>query len=154
LSFTKLFFGFLIKSSPKNYFKIIAMKKIKMTLEKLAQEMRRGFAGIDKRFLAVDRRFDEVDKKFDGIDKKFDEIDKKFGKIDKKFERIDAKIDEKVDSLARAVKVGFDEFGERFDRFECENAKQHNIINIRLDNLERGQDKIAERLGVVERKRV
>lgn len=108
-----------MKSSPKILFKKI-MKKIKMTLDGLAKEMRKGFASIEKRFVGVDKRFDKME----------------------------IKIDEKVDSLARAVKVGFDEVDERFDQ----NDRQHNIINVRLDNLERGQDKIAERLGVMKRK--
>lgn len=115
------------------------MKNNKITLENLAKglnnlarEMKRGFIKIDKKFLVVGKRFDEMETK------------------------IDKKIDSKIDSLARIVKFGFDEVGERLDRIEKkseEDDKQHKIINVRLDNLERGQDKIAERLGIVERKR-
>ena len=69
-----------------------------------------------------------------------------------------------IEQLARMVQAGFADmtkrFGwvdERFDKVE-EKLKSHdrefNIIKVRLDNLERGQDKIAERLGVVERNQV
>ncbi len=48
----------------------------------LIQEMRNGFASMDKRFEVVDKRFEAMDKRFDDLihqmDKRFEQIDKRF----------------------------------------------------------------------------
>ncbi|MDY6969058.1 MAG: hypothetical protein SVR08_10460 [Spirochaetota bacterium] len=68
----------------------------------LIQEMRAGFAQIDKRFEAVDKRFEAVDKRFEAVDKRFEDmmhfIDKRFEDmihfIDKRFEAIDKRFED------------------------------------------------------------
>jgi len=136
-----------MESSPKNLFlKIIAVKKIKMTLELLAQEMRTGFGDVYKRLDGVDKRLDTVDKRLDTVDKRLDTMEVK----------IDKKIDEKVEELAMMVKFGFDEMAERIDNkldtmLEIQD-KKYNTLNVRVDNLENRQDKFAEKLGILQRR--
>jgi len=63
-------------------------------------------------------------------------------KMDDGFKKADQRMDEKIDQLALAVKNGFDGVDKRFD----ENAKQHQKIFNRIDNLEQGQQEIKLRL--------
>jgi len=63
-------------------------------------------------------------------------------RMDDGFKKADQRMDEKIDQLALAVKNGFDGVDKRFD----ENAKQHQQIFNRIDNLEQGQEEIKLRL--------
>ena len=55
----------------------------------LIQEMRAGFAQMDKRFEAVDKRFESIDKRFEDmihfIDKRFEDMNNRFGDMNKRF---------------------------------------------------------------------
>jgi len=102
-------------------------KKQKVTLEQLANKMDKGFTDV-------------------------------YNKMDDMEIRIDKKIDDKIDVLAMAVKVGFDEVDDKFrevgEEFQQLNEKVDGYDkrhNVRLDNLERRQDKFAEKLGVLQR---
>ena len=84
----------------------------------LIQEMRAGFAQIDKRFEAVDKRFEAVDKRFEDmmhfIDKRFEDmihfIDKRFEAIDKRFEDMNNRfgdMNKRFNSLQWFMGIGF-----------------------------------------------
>lgn len=59
----------------------------------LVQEMRNGFAAMDRRFQAMERRFDDLihqmDKRFEQVDKRFEHVDRRFEQVDKRFEQMD-----------------------------------------------------------------
>ena len=42
--------------------------------KEVKEELREGFARIDKRFEQVDKRFEQVDKRFEQVDKRFERL--------------------------------------------------------------------------------
>ncbi len=112
----------------------------KITLEKLSQEMRDGF-------VAVGTKIKESEKRIVG--------------------GIDAKIDSKIDELAAITKKGFDNVDERFnklegrfDRFEQTNSREHEEMNLRLNEvayrfellaLQKRVEKLERMTGIVKK---
>jgi tetrahydromethanopterin S-methyltransferase subunit G len=105
--------------------------KKKMTIDKLATEMRAGFSGVNKRIdttvdlidrLAVStaKGFENVDKRFEGVDKRFESVATKddFRSLDRKIEGIKDQLEgtnRRIDHLAetRVSKVTYKELEGR-----------------------------------------
>jgi len=93
-----------------------AEKKKKITLEDLALVTKKGFAESKK---TVDKLMQEMRGGFDGVDVKIKESEKRIIK------EIDTKIDTKIDELALITKRGFDAVDERFDEVD-EKLAEHD----------------------------
>lgn len=82
-------------------------------------EMKAGFASMERRFEAVDKRFESVDKRFESMDKRFESMDKRFDSLvremDARFEAVDRRF-EAVDRRFEAVDKRFDDLIHHFDK--------------------------------------
>lgn len=56
---------------------------INQSLQDMRQDIRAGFAEMNRRFEMVDRKFEAIDRKFEIIDHKFEVIDHKFDRLNK-----------------------------------------------------------------------
>lgn len=70
------------------------MPKQKMSLEKLAGMVKRGFDSIDKRFDSVDKRFESIDKRFDKVDTEIKELKMADARIERKLDKVVERQDE------------------------------------------------------------
>lgn len=64
----------------------------KITLEKLAIMVQKGFEGVtqnmDERFNIVDERFNAVDERFNAVDGRFNIVEQRLGKIEQKLDNV------------------------------------------------------------------
>ena len=101
-------------------------KQSKMTLDKLALMMGRGFNEAHERINTLDEKFSN----------KFDEVDRRFDAVDKRFEEMDNKFDEMVNTQDTILK-------------DIEDLRIENVMDMafrdRFNNLE-------QRVEVIERK--
>ena len=95
------------------------MKKQKVTLETISQQILKLEAKMDARFEQVDARFEQVDARFEQVDARFEQFEVKMASS---LERLDAKIDTDIESLAMHVQQGF--------------LAERKITNARFDSLE------------------
>jgi hypothetical protein len=79
-------------------------KNGKITLERLYEEMQRGFARIDARFNEVDERFNEVDARFNQVDARFDKADRRFDEMLKNLGRYHRDHEARLVTVEAAVK--------------------------------------------------
>lgn len=98
----KVFLKFPIAHSIERI--IESMAKQKTTLDDLAEMVKRGFDGIEKRFEQVDERFEQVDKRFVSIEGRLDHVDARLSYIERDISEIRKHFvyrDEFEDALAR-----------------------------------------------------
>lgn len=87
------------------------MKKVKakMTLEKLAEEMREGFKradnNLEKLAMSVAKGFASVDERFDKVDERFERVDKRFDKVDATMEHNRLELSSRLTSVEKRVAV-------------------------------------------------
>jgi archaellum component FlaC len=116
--------------------------------EAMRDEMRRGFAGVERRFDAVDQRFDGVDQRFDGVDQRFDGVDRRFDGVDQRFDGVDQRFDG-VDQRFNGVDQRFDGTDQKIETVRREAGVIAEDLRSRLQlvaEIVDGNAKAIERL--------
>ena len=84
-------------------------KNGKMTLEKLAVMVARGFEGTDKKFEGIDKRLDRVEAKLSEHDRRFSKLEYQIDEVKEIVERFEKSdilnLQKRVQILERAVRV-------------------------------------------------
>lgn len=129
----------------------VKVKKSKMTLEKLALEMRRGFKAQDKKF---DDKIDRLDKKFDDkLDKLAAMTQRGFLRLDEKIDKVALRLDEKIDKVALDVKEMKENSSELFTKLDkfiklYEDQKQELLMfGAQLRRLEERMSKLENSIA-------
>jgi chaperonin cofactor prefoldin len=127
-------------------------KSDRSEIRELIQEMRSGFAMMDKRFedmqkhmdkrfedmqKHMDKRFEDMqksmDKRFEDVNRRFDDINRRFEDFNKRFEDMQKYMDKRFDDVNKR----FEDVNKRFDdinrRFEDVN-KRFDDINRRFED--------------------
>lgn len=107
-----------------------------VTLDTLAQEMRQGFANVEKRFEGVDRQFAGVDKQFAGVDAQF------------------ARVDTQFESMATMIAKGFESTATKQDvarveeRLGVVETKLDRALYTEMTHLEARVKRLEQRAGI------
>jgi len=120
----------------------------KMTLDKLARMIQKGFLDIDKKFLDVDSKFLGIDDKFLSIENRLATIDAKLIDVDHKLAGMAQQKDllaltERVDRLEKRVEYGFGMVAQEFKDIQSQlkkvDIRDANILDLqlRMDEVEK-----------------
>jgi DNA repair ATPase RecN len=120
-------------------------KSDRSEIRELIQEMRSGFAMMDKRFedmqkymdkrfedmqKSMDKRFEDMqksmDKRFEDVNRRFEDMNKRFDDVNKRFEDVNKRFDD-INRRFEDVNKRFDDINRRFEdvnrRFEDFNKR-------------------------------
>jgi chromosome segregation ATPase len=93
-------------------------KSDRSEIRELIQEMRSGFAMMDKRFedmqKYMDKRFEDMqkymDKRFEDVNKRFEDVNKRFDDVNKRFDDVNKRFED--------VNKRFEDFNQRFSQLQ------------------------------------
>lgn len=88
------------------------MDKEKITLDKLAENMEKGFQGVKEHTnQKIDQKIDELSL---AVAKGFEGVDKRFEHVDKRFDRVETRLDG-LEQGQEAIKLRLDNVAYRFE---------------------------------------
>lgn len=119
-------------------------KSDRSEIRELIQEMRHGFATMEKRFEALQA---QMDKRFEAIDNRFEamqvQLDKRFEamqvQMDRRFEAMQLQMDKRFEAVERR----FDDVNKRFDDVN----KRFDDVNRRFDDANKRFDDFNKRFS-------
>ena len=90
----------------------------RMTVARLARELKALSTRMEERFDRVDARFDRVDARFEQVDTRFEQVDTRFEQVDARFEQVDARL-QQVDARLQQVDARFEQFDGRLQQVDA-----------------------------------